>query len=338
MIGVLLGCFAVAAASPSLFAAQSHTRVKLATLAPKGSSFHQILQAMGEKWKQAPDGGVALTIFTDGSMGGEADMVRKMRVGQINAAMLTASGLAEIEPSVTALQLMPLAFRNWEEVDFVREKLRPKLEHTLLEKGFVVLSWGDGGWVRFFSKKPVQFPEDLKKMKVFTTVGDPESVNIMQGMGFNPVALETTDILPGLQTGLINAVSIPPIFANATQLFNQAPHMLEMNWVPLVGGVVITTNLWNKLSPQTREALLKAAAEAGEKMRTRSRKENDEAVEAMKKRGLTVHPLTPESEAAWRKVCEAVYPQIRGKLVPADMFDEVQRLLREFRASTAPSK
>src|SRR5262245_28066903 len=181
LVVVLLWLFTAAMASPALFAAQP--RVKLATLAPKGSSFHQTLQAMGEKWKQAPDGGVTLTIFTDGAMGGEADMVRKMRVGQINAAMLTASGLAEIDPSVTALQLMPLAFRNWEEVDFVREKLRAKLEQTLLEKGFVVLFWADGGWVRYFSKKPILTPDDLKKMKVFVTVGNPESDDIMKGMG-----------------------------------------------------------------------------------------------------------------------------------------------------------
>src|SRR5262249_42387253 len=155
-------------------------------------------------------------------------------------------GLAEIDPAVTALQLMPLAFRNWEEVDFVREKLRHKLEQTLLEKGFVVLFWADGGWVHYFSKKPILTPDDLKKMKVFATVGSAESVDIMKGMGLNAVPLETTDILPGLQTGLINAVPVPPIFANATQLFNQAPHMLEMNWVPLVGGAVITTNVWNK--------------------------------------------------------------------------------------------
>ena len=94
------------------------------------------------------------------------DMVRKMRVGQINAAMLTASGLAEIEPSVTALQLMPLAFRNWEEVDFVREKLRPKFEQRFREKGFVALFWGDAGWVRFFSRHAGIMPDDLEQKAV----------------------------------------------------------------------------------------------------------------------------------------------------------------------------
>ena len=337
-VRALITLCAIALVATALPAAAAPARVRLATLAPKGSSFHQAIQAMGEKWRHAPGGGVALTIFTDGSMGGEADMVRKMRIGQLQAAMLTASGLAEIDKSVTALQLMPLMFRNWEEVDYVREKLRPRLEQTMRDKGFVVLFWGDGGWVRWFSKQPLRFPEDLRKMKVFATVGGTETIDIMKGMGLSPVPLEVTDILPGLQTGLINAVPTPPVYANAAQLFNHAPYMLELDWVPLVGGAVIDVKTWNKLAPATQKSLQEAAEETGEKIRARSRKENDEAVEAMKKRGLKAQPVTPEIAAAWQKVAGEVYPIIRGKIVPADMFDEVQRLLNERRASAPKGK
>src|SRR5947209_2827356 len=111
----------------------------------------------------------------------------------------------------------------------------------------------------------------------------------MTGRRLRAYLRQTTDTAPDVHMAVRTPAPAPPIFANATQLFNQAPHMLEMNWVPLVGGAVITTNVWNKLSQPVKEALLKAAAEAGEKMRSRSRKENDEAVEAMKKRGLIVH-------------------------------------------------
>ena len=123
--------------------AQTPVRVRLGTLAPKGSSYHQILLAMGEKWRQAPGGGVSLTIFSDGSMGGEADMVRRMRVGQIQSGLLTVVGLSDIDPSVAALQDLPMMFRSLDEVDYVRRKLSPMLEKKLLEKGFVVLFWGD---------------------------------------------------------------------------------------------------------------------------------------------------------------------------------------------------
>jgi TRAP-type C4-dicarboxylate transport system substrate-binding protein len=156
----------------------------------------------------------------------------------------------------------------------------------------------------------------------------------MKNLGYQPIALETADILPSLQTGLINAVPSIPVYANAGQFYNHAPHMLELNWVPIVGGAVVTRKVWDKLAPATQEAMRKAALEAGQKIKDRSRKENDEAIQAMKKRGLQVHAVTPEIEAAWRKLAESAYPSIRGRIVPADIFDEVEQLLKTYRATT----
>lgn len=340
-----LGCLAVAALIINIALSgcgetfgQSPIRVRLATLAPKGSSYHQILQAMAEKWRQAPGGGVALTIFTDGSMGGEADMVRRMRVGQIQAGMLTVVGLSEIDQSVSALQNMPMMFRSLDEVDYVRQKLAPTLEKRLLDKGFVVLFWGDSGWVRFFSKEAVIYPSDLKRMKLFAWSGDTHQLDIMKASGYQPIPLETSDILPSLQTGLINAVPSTPLYALAGQFYGPAPHMLELNWAPLVGGAVILKKTWDSIPAPTREVMLKTAAEAGEQIKIRSRAESDQSVDSMKKRGLIVHKVTPEIEAAWRKAVEEAYAKIRGTIVPADMFDEVSRLLQEFRNSAGRQK
>jgi TRAP-type C4-dicarboxylate transport system substrate-binding protein len=318
--------------------AQVPARIRLATLAPKGSSYYQILQGMGEKWRQAPGGGASLTIFADGSMGGEADMVRRMRVGQIQAAMLTVVGLSEIDPSVSALQNMPMMFRSLDEVEYVRQKLAPSIEKKFLEKGFVVLCWGDSGWVRFFSKEPVIYPTDLKKMKLFAWGGDAKQLDIMKAGGYQPVPLETNDILPSLQTGLINAVPSTPFYALAGQFYGPASHMLELNWAPLVGGAVVTRKTWDGLSGEARDAMMKAATEAGEQIQAKSRAESDQAVGTMRKRGLMVHAATPEVEAAWRKTAEEVYPKIRGAIVPAEMFDEVIRLLQEFRKNAASKR
>lgn len=180
------------------------TRIKLATWAPRGSSYHQMLLAMGEKWRQAPEGGVGLVVYPDGTMGGEPDIVRKMRVGQLQAGLLTVTGLSEIDPSVSALQNMPMMFRSLEEVDHVRKGLQPELEKRLAEKGFLMLAWGDLGWVRIFSKEPVVRPKDLERMKLFVTAGDNAAVELLKAMGYQPVPLEWSDILPGLQTGMID--------------------------------------------------------------------------------------------------------------------------------------
>lgn len=327
----MLALFLTIAMSQDASTAQSPTRIKLGTLAPRGSSYHQILQAMGEKWRQTPAGRVTLTIYPDGTQGGEADMVRRMRIGSLQAGMLTATGLSEIDDSVSALQDMPMVFRSLDELDYVREKLRPMLEQRLFDKGFIALFWGDAGWVRFFSKNPIIRPDDLKKAKLFVWTGDNRQVELMKSSGYQPIPLEPADVLPSLQTGLINAVPSIPFYALAGQFFGPAPHMLELNWAPLVGATVVTRKAWEAIAPATREALAKAAAETGAQMKTKARAEGDQAVETMKKRGLIVHPVSPELEAEWRKAVEEYYPKIRGGVVPAPFFDEVQRLLQEYR-------
>ena len=270
-------------------------------------------------------------IYPDGSQGGETDMVRRMRIGQLQGGLLSVVGLREIDPTISALQNMPLMFRNWEEVDYVREKLRPGMEKKFLDKGFVVLAWGDAGWVRFFSKDPAVRPDDYKKMKFFTWAGELEQQDIMKSLGYTPVPLETNDILPSIQTGMINAVPSTPYFALASQVYATAPHMLELNWAPIVGALVITKKAWDELSPEGQAAVRDAGAKAGVQMRTKARQEVDEAVEAMKKRGLIVHKPTLDQMKEWNDLAERLYPKIRGKMVPAETFDEVVSHLTAYR-------
>ena len=322
--------------SPPLASANpAKSRIRLATLLPSGTSYHHILQEMGENWRKATGGEVLLTIYPDGTMGSEAEMVRRMRVGQLQAATLSVTGLSEIDPSVSALQKMPMMFRSLDEVEYVRSKLTPELDRRLLEKGFVVLCWGDAGWVRFFSRERAERPHDFKKMKMFVGAGDNSQVDIMKAAGYRPVPLEWSDALTGFQTGLIDAAPTVPFHALANQYYTVARHLLEVNWVPLVGATVITKRAWDALPPPWREALAQAAAEAGRKIQARSREESNESVEAMKKRGLQVHAISPALEAEWRRVAEEFYPKIRGAIVPAEMFDEVQRLLAGYRTSPA---
>lgn len=307
----------------------------LGTLAPEGTSYHRMLLELREKWRKAPGGGVNLRIYAGGKMGGEAKMVSQMRLGALDAALLTVTGLSEIEPAVAGLQNIPMMFRSLDEVDYVGGHLRPMLAKRMEKSGFVVLFWGDTGWVRFFSKQPMLTPEDLKRTKMFTWAGNPAFTEMLKLGGLNPIPLETADIVPMLDTGLINSVSLPPFVALAMQVPSRAPHMLEINWAPLIGGFVIRKSVWDKIPAEAKDDLLKAAEEARKANQINGRAESDRAVVAMKEKGLTVHALTPETEAAWRKASEWYWPHIRGKLIPEDIFSEVERLLKEFRSRPA---
>lgn len=308
-------------------------RIKLATLAPTGSSFHKSLLGLREVWRKLSNGAVDLVIYADGKLGGEADTVGLMRVNSIQAAMLTGVGLAEIEPAVQGLLSIPMGFRDLDEVDHVGEQLQPRLEERLAAKGFVVLFWSDAGWVHFFSTKPIARPDDLKKLKLFSWAGNVNQLEIYRSAGFQPVALETADILPGFQTGLIEAAPLPPVYALSTQVDTRAPYMLALNWGPLVGACVIRKATWDKLPAPLRADLLRAARQTGAEIKASGRKESEDAIKAMQNRGLKVTVVTPELEAEWRRAAEAAYPQIRGKIVPADVFDDVLLIIRQYRTS-----
>lgn len=332
--------FLRSAVGASTFAVASQTahaappsKIRLGTLVPKGSTYYRQLQSMGEKWRTVTNGGTSLTIYPDGSMGGEAEMVRRIRQGQLQAGLLTTVGLSLIEPAVAGLQNLPMKFHDLEDVDYVGEKLSPMLKQKIEAKGFVVLFWADAGWVRFFTKTPVLVPDDMKKLKFFVWAGDPEQFALTRDMGMKPVSLETADILPGLKTGLIDAVPMPPFVALAAQVDTAAPHMLLLNYAPLVGAAVIKKDVWDTFPEATRVEMLKAADSAGKEFRTASRKEAEEAVVAMEKRGLKVHKPTAGQVETWRKFLEEAYPRIRGKIVPDDIFDEVKRLLDERHAA-----
>jgi TRAP-type C4-dicarboxylate transport system substrate-binding protein len=320
-------------ATVSAFAAEKSLRI--GTLVPKNSLYHRELMAIGEAWRAAQGGSGKFLVYPDGSQGGEAEMARRMRIGQLQGALLSVVGLREIEPSISALQSLPLLFRSWEELDYVREKMRPAMEKKFLDKGFVVLVWGDAGWVRFFSKEAAVRPDDYRRMKFFAWGGEAEQQAIMKSLGYTPVPLETADILPAMQTGMINVVPSTPYFALASQIYDSAPNMLEINWAPIVGAMVITRKAWDDMTPEVQAALRAASDKAGVQIRAKARQEVEDAVEAMKKRGLTVNKPNAEQMREWNELAEKLYPRIRGTMVPADTFDEVFAHLKAYRAGRA---
>ena len=150
---------------------------------------------------------------------------------------------------------------------------------------------------------------------------------------YQPVQLNAKDILTSLETGMIDTVPIVPVLANAGQIVTATKNMLDLKWVPVVGATVVQRKVWESIPAELRQRLAEAADQRGAEIRVRSRKEDDLAIAAMEKRGLKVHPVPPAAQAEWQALADGAYPKIRGKIVPADLFDEVRQLLAEFRAA-----
>ncbi len=305
--------------------------IKIGTLAPEGSPWYNIIRDMAEAWKEGTGGKVRFRIYPGGVAGDDPDMVRKMRIGQLHAAVLSGTGLYDIAHETQAL-MMPMMLASYDEFDYVLTRIAPKLEAILESKGFKVLNWGDAGWVHFFTQKPVIYPDDLKPLRLFAWTGYTAYIEAWKDAGYHPVPLASTEIHTGLQSGLINAVPATPIAALSFQWFGLAKHMTDVNWAPLIGATVISMRTWQRIPDDLKPILVKAAREAGARIRNETRQLSDDAVEVMKKHGLVVHHVPPDVVAQWERSARAGYSKIVGKEVPAWVVAEVERLRDEYRA------
>lgn len=312
-------------AAPAAFADETVT-IKLATLAPQGSTWHSLLKELGEKWSEASGGKVKLKIFAGGTQGSEGDMVRKLGVGQLQAASITNVGMHDIvaEPMIFSSPGMV------NETDFraVFPRVEEQLNKRFEEKGFVVLHWAEVGNVYIFCDKPYKTPEEASAAKFFAWDGDQGAIEAFKLVGFRPVVLASVDIVPSLQTGMITCVSQAPAYVLTARLFEKANKMIDFPWSYLVGATVVKKDTWDKVPADLRPKLIALAREIGAKVDADAKRLNEDAVKAMQKQGLEVVKVDP---APWQKAAEKAWPAVRGKVVPAEFFDQVVKVRDEAR-------
>ncbi|MCX5896017.1 MAG: TRAP transporter substrate-binding protein DctP [Proteobacteria bacterium] len=294
--------------------------IKMATIAPQNSEWHQVLQEMGAEWEHASRGQVKFRLYPGGVAGDDSDVVRKMRLGTLSAALLSSDGLTDIDRSVLALQV-PLAYANYRELDCTIEQLGPPIEKQLDARGFVLLGWSDAGWAHFFTKSPVRTPDDMKKLKMFVWAGDDRYVELWKKAGFNPVPLPSTEISTALQTGLVNAVTSTPQGAVLLQWYRQVKYMSDLKWAVLLGAIVVNKPTWEKIPADVRPLLKEAARNACRRLSQFSRQSESRDIEVLQKHGVHVVVVDDAVLAQWRQIIDEVLPQVRGSFLPAESLD-----------------
>jgi TRAP-type transport system periplasmic protein len=306
--------------------------IKLASLAPAGSPYDNGLRSMAAEWEKVTGGAGKMIIYSGGVAGDEEDMLRKMKIGQLQAAGITAVGLCRLVRDIITMQL-PMVMRTDEELLYVLDKMGPTFDKELEQKGVRVLTWMPVGWVHYFARQPIASPEQLKKMKMFFWAGDPHSVQAWKEMGFNPIPLAATDIMSSLQSGMVDAFAAPPLSAGPYQWFTVANNMCDLKWAPLVGAIVISTQAWNRIKPDLRPRLEEIVKNYGAVMNREVLRADREAVEAMKQNGLTVNPVTPEMEIEWKKLAELGLSKTEGKSFDPKYRVMVEKHVETFRQS-----
>jgi TRAP-type C4-dicarboxylate transport system substrate-binding protein len=257
-------------------------------------------------------------------------MVQKLRIKKLQAVALSGAGLSGIDPDIASLQV-PMMLSSYEELDYVRDRISERLEKGLAQRGFIVLNWGDAGWIHFFTKQPASRPAEIRRMKLCVLQGDNSTFELYKINGFLPVSLASTDILTGLQTGLIDAFQAPPLVALSNQWFGGAKNMLDIQFAQLVGATIITKEVWDTIPAPVQKEMMQSARTAGVALRDEIRKSEASSIPLMQQFGLNVVHADAKAVAEWRTLAEGIWPKLRGPVVPADLFDQVLRLRDEYR-------
>jgi TRAP-type C4-dicarboxylate transport system substrate-binding protein len=322
---------AFAAFSYAGAARAQQTVLKIATLAPEGSSWMNQFHELAKNVEEHTGGKVKIKFFAGGTAGDERDAVRKMRLGQLNGAAVTAIGLGLINSEIRVLEL-PMLIASYDELDYVRTKLDAELHKKFEDKGYVLLAWGDVGPVHIFSNIPLKSKADLAQTKMWAWVDDALVKALFAQLGVNGVPLGVPDVLPSLQTGLINACYGSPLSTLALQWYTKVKYMTSLHITQAIGAAVITKKAFDSMSPDVQKTLVTDAREFQDRLLKTLRADNEKALTQMKQAGLQVVESPPEMVKQFTAEAVAVRTKLEPSVYSHEWRMKVEKLIADYRA------
>jgi TRAP-type C4-dicarboxylate transport system substrate-binding protein len=324
--------FVVAAALLAAPAGAQTRRIKFATLAPEGSTWMKELTALSKDLKKATDGKLEFKFYPGGVSGDEKDVIKKIRIGQLQGGGFTGVGLGEVASDVRLLD-SPWLFRDRKELETVREKFDGDFKGAVEKGGFVVLGWMDLGSVYVFSKDPIAGPDDMKKAKMWVWEGDPIPQAAYKGLGVHPIPLSIVDVMQSLQTGMIDAVYGPPLGVVALQWFQRVKNIYPVPMAESTGAVMISKKFFDSLPADERKALVELSASHLKRLNELTDAENDKALETLKAQGLTLAPMPGAAVLKrYEELGRAASRDLSGRVYDPKLLERVEKELTVLRA------
>ncbi|MDE2292345.1 MAG: TRAP transporter substrate-binding protein DctP [Elusimicrobia bacterium] len=323
----LLAALLLAAAVPGNAAV-----IRFATLAPDGTDAMKTMQAIDKEVQEKTGGELKFKFYSGGRQGDEKDMVRKIRVGLLQAGGFTGVGLGEVAPAVRILDA-PWLFRNHDEVDYVYKEFAPDFEKAFSDAGYVLLGWTEVGFVYVLSSRPIHGPKDMRDAKMWVWEGDPIAAAAFDAIDVHPIPLSITDVMTSLQTGHIDAVYTAPLYAIALQ-WDQSAHYIHGE--PLAnasGAVLISKSFFERLPADQQKVLLDVSRRRLAHLNELTRKANAAALKQLEKQGLKLIPASKAAQAAYEAAGRKARQSLVGRLYPQELLDRVEKALASYRAT-----
>ncbi len=317
-----------------VFPASQAKTLKIATISPDGLSWMKKLRLAVKEIDKKTEGRVKIKIYPGGVQGDDYTVLRKMKIGQLQGGGFAAGSLTRFYPDLQIYNL-PLQFRSFEEVDFVRQRMDSRIHDGLGEGGLMTFSLTETGFAYLLSKDPVKSVDDLKKLKAWVPKGDPISAQLIKSFGISPIPLNITDVLTGLQTGLINAVAVPPIVALALQWHNHVDYMMNLPLIYIYSLVAIDKKAFSKLSASDQEIVEKTMNSLFNEIDAENRKDNKKGYDALIAQGIEVTEPDAADMPAWRALAEAsIRELVDSGQITKESLNMYKGLLEEFRQQT----
>ena len=330
-LSVSLLAFAGLVGSAS-YAAADNVELRMATLAPTGSQWEKTLSAGGVQIGKGTEDRVTVKYFADGGQGDEVDYIRKINAGQLDGAAVTSTGLAMIDPSISVLQL-PMMFADVKEMDYVRKKMWKHFQKKFEKKGYLLGEPGDVGPIYFLSKNKVESLADLKNQKVWRWSDDAVTKEMYSQLGVSGVPLGVPEVEGNLTGGKINACYGPPL---AAMTLGWTPpkvkYITKMSMAYGIGATVIKLDALKNVSADDRKVITKVEKKVAKGLLKSVRKDNDQSLKQMKRKGIKVVDQSEDMIAAFATAAEATWKALAGKLYSQDELDDVIKYRDEYRA------
>ncbi len=311
--------------------------IKIGTLAPDGSTWVNIIREFTAKVEQGSKGQVDFVYYTGGVAGEERDMLRKMKMGQLQAAGFSGYGLGIAAPAARVMEL-PFLFKSYEEVDYVFKKVKQDFFNEFKKKGYVPLVYSEMGFVYLFVDKKISKPSDLNSVKAWSRTGDELSEEIffkaLKGT-IIPVNLPATEVLTSLQTGLINAFYGTHLVVLALQWYPYAKHVVDVPIIYAIGVLAMNAKDFYALSPEVQNMILKEGDIATKKMSQATRRDNAVARQGFIEQGIKYEKPAEEVYAELKTKTKTVYTSLQGRFYTKAFLDKVIKLRDEARAVAA---
>lgn len=314
-----------------------HYIIKFATIAPERTTWYNVMKEYDAAVRKESGGRLGFQIYAGGVLGDEKAVLRKIRVGQLHAGGFTGVAMGEIAPRVRILDT-PFLTRNYDEVDYLYQRFEKEFEQAFQQGGFVLLGWAEVGFVHVFTNTPINKPDDLKRIKLWTWEGDPVAETAFRALGISPIPVAFPDVLTSLQTGLIDAFYTPPYAAIQLQWHTRAKFMIETPISDAAGAVLIAKSYFDKLPADLQEILLRNGRQYLSKITQLAREDNRKAIEQIRKAGLTIQTVDEKELPVYIDAGRRARRMLVGRLYSEEFLTSIEKAVEEFRKNSKASR